>query len=761
MVNEKKRTRPRKPLLRGFTKKDKPNKVDKSDRKLVSINTKITLVVLFSFLALLLLLIPDFLFTPYPAELNTTPGKDIIAPFSLSIVDLDATNKAREQIVPAEVLILAEETQATRKILNELFTIFSTAQQINQKPNLPISGQIEDLKKQISFPISDDALTALLRYSQYRQIPTILENVVSEVMARPTLNPEDFAIAEKQLNLLVASDTAKIEYPIRLEDIAAFSEVKKKAIRRLNQLLPNAEDIRLRNALSELLNHVLYPTLRFDKDKTEQYLTGLRNKIQPILIKIRRNDVIVYARENITPSKKIVLDELNRIRIRAGLGIMFGRAILLVLFGYFTTLYLRTYYPKVLRDFNTIAPACLLWVVTVAIARSILWFNGSAYLVPIGAFAMLAGILFEVRFALVMVTSIAILLGVLVGLEVKHVLVFLLSGMVAALTVSHLKKRTDLIKAGLFISAVNFIGITVLFLFDQSMFSPASWLNWDLGKDIISGLANGILCYILTISLLPGFEKLFNLTTDWKLLEFSDTESELLKRLETEAPGTYQHSLNVSSLADSAAAAIGANALLARIAAYYHDIGKLIKPEYFSENQMTDDERKKHDKLSPYMSTLIIKNHIKHGLELAKENHLPPPVIDIIEQHHGTSLISYFYQEALEMNETTEEGEILDESHFRYPGPKPQSIESAIILLADSVEAATASLTNPDEGEIHTMVRKIVNERFADEQLEECELTLHDLHLITESFVRALLSKYHRRIEYPDQVSVDSSQASV
>ena len=190
--------------------------------------------------------------------------------------------------------------------------------------------------------------------------------------------------------------------------------------------------------------------------------------------------------------------------------------------------------------------------------------------------------------------------------------------------------------------------------------------------------------------------------------------------------------------------------MLCRIAAYYHEIGKLNKPEYFSENQTTEEEKKKHGKLSPYMSTLIIKNHVKHGLELAKEHRLPSPVSDSIEQHHGTTLITYFYQEALELNEKTETGENLDESHFRYPGPKPQTIENAIILLADAVEAATASLDNPDEGEIHTMVRKIVNDRFTDEQLEECDLTLHDLHLITESFVRSLLSKYHRRIEYPE-----------
>ena len=756
MVKEKKRTRPRKPLLRGFTKKEKPTKPDKPDRRLLSTKAKITLALVFTFIALLLLLIPDFLFNPFPAELNTAPGKVVIAPFSLSIIDKEATNRVRSQVTPSAPLVFEEDTLGTQKILGELFTIFSTAQQISLEPNLPLSAQIDKLKKTISFPVSDDALVALLRYSQYRQLRTIAENVVSEIMSRPTLNTDELEIIKQQANLLVSTDTTKNEYQIKQENIAVFSEVKKKAIRRLNQLLPNVEDQSLRNALSELLNHLTYPTLRLDKEKTAQYLMKLQSTIPAIKITISRNQTILHTQEIITAEKKIILDELNRIRIRAASGIILGRAILLVLFTYFTAVYLRTYYPRVIQDFNTFAPACLLWVITLAFTRLILWFGGSAYLVPVGAFAMLAGIIFEVRFALLMVTSIAVLLGVMVGLEVKHVLVFLLSGMVTALTVSHLKKRTDLIKAGLRISTVNFIGIIVLFLFDQSMFSPISWRTAELIRDSLSGLGNGILCYILTISFLPGFERLFNLTTDWKLLEFSDTKSELLTRLQTEASGTYQHSLNVSALADSAASAIGANALLCRIAAYYHDIGKLIKPEYFSENQLTEEEKKKHEKLSPYMSTLIIKNHIKHGLELAKENRLPPPIIDIIEQHHGMSLISYFYQEALEVNEKTENGEPLDESHFRYPGPKPQTIESAIILLADSVEAATASLTNPDEGEIHSMVRKIVNDRFADEQLEECELTLHDLHLITESFIRALLSKYHRRIEYPETETAET-----
>ena len=181
----------------------------------------------------------------------------------------------------------------------------------------------------------------------------------------------------------------------------------------------------------------------------------------------------------------------------------------------------------------------------------------------------------------------------------------------------------------------------------------------------------------------------------------------------------------------------------------------MVTPEYFTENHRTEDDRKRHDKLTPHMSCLIIKNHVKYGLELAKEYNLPPPVVDIISQHHGTTLIGYFYHKATEIGGDNKEPEKLDEEDFRYPGPKPQSAEAAIVMLADSVEAAVASIQKPTEGAIQTMVRKVVNEKFTDEQLDECDITLRDLHLITESLIRTILSKYHQRIEYPEMEEVE------
>ncbi|MBI3736920.1 HDIG domain-containing protein [Candidatus Sumerlaeota bacterium] len=240
--------------------------------------------------------------------------------------------------------------------------------------------------------------------------------------------------------------------------------------------------------------------------------------------------------------------------------------------------------------------------------------------------------------------------------------------------------------------------------------------------------------------------------TDIRLLEITGPQHELMRMLEDRAPGTYQHVLNVTKLAESAAEAIGANFLLVRSGAYFHDIGKMLKPKFFSENQVTLEDKKAHSKLSPYMSTLIIKNHVKEGIELGKKHGLPPKVIDFIPQHHGTSLIRFFYVEALRRYEETETTDVVREEEFRYPGPKPQTVETAIVLLADSVEAIVTSVftqSQVNENDLRRTVAQAISERFSDGQFDECELTMRDLFLIRESFITTLKARFHQRIAYP------------
>ncbi len=301
-----------------------------------------------------------------------------------------------------------------------------------------------------------------------------------------------------------------------------------------------------------------------------------------------------------------------------------------------------------------------------------------------------------------------------------------------------LSQTSDLAKSGIYVAIVNIITITTL-----SFIGGNVTLNVFL-VGIVIGAVNGILSAVLMIGALPYLETTFSITSMIKLLELSNPNHYLLRRLLLEAPGTYHHSLMVGNLAEASAENIGANSLLVRVGSYYHDIGKIKRPEYFVENQRGFDNP--HEKIAPALSALIITSHVKEGIELAREANLPPLIIDFIEQHHGNSLAKYFYNRALEEDE---DGRISEES-FRYEGPRPQSKEVALVMLADSVEAAVRSLKEPTTENIKEMVDKIIKDKLDDGQLELSDLTFRDLHTISESFCTVLEGVYHKRIEYPE-----------
>ncbi|MBW1801530.1 MAG: HDIG domain-containing protein, partial [Deltaproteobacteria bacterium] len=267
-----------------------------------------------------------------------------------------------------------------------------------------------------------------------------------------------------------------------------------------------------------------------------------------------------------------------------------------------------------------------------------------------------------------------------------------------------------------------------------------------------SGFVGGLLAGVIATGILPLIEMSFGSTTDIKLLELANLDQPLLRDLMVQAPGTYHHSVITSNMVEATAKAVNANPLLARVSAYYHDIGKMKKPLYFIENQMGGEN--KHEKLAPSMSSLILISHVKDGVELARENKIGREIIDIIQQHHGTSLISFFYQKAKDRM-VVKGGKATDikEEDFRYPGPKPQTKEAGLVMLADMVEAAARSLVDPAPARIQGLVQKIINKVFSDGQLDECELTLKDLHEIAKSFNKTLSGIFHQRVEYPEMVT--------
>jgi len=358
------------------------------------------------------------------------------------------------------------------------------------------------------------------------------------------------------------------------------------------------------------------------------------------------------------------------------------------------------------------------------------------YFIPIAIIPMLSALLFnslEVAYFLSLATSLT--LASLTIEPFKAWFIFMISCLCATLLLKGARRRTTVIQAGAIAGLLQLAG--VLFIEHFWMSRPDRYL-------II--LASGLLSGIITLGILPLFEYLLQSVSNISLLELADFHHPVLQRMIIQAPGTYHHSLIVGNLSDTACATIGANALLARTGAYYHDIGKLQKPEYFIENQ--DIKKNKHDALSPTMSKLIIMNHVKEGIDLARKYKISPVLWDFILQHHGNSLVYYFYRRALEDREEDQE---VSEEGFRYPGPKPNTKETAVVLLADSVEAATRSLKDPTPGKIEEVVHKIINNKFIDGQLDECELTLKDIEKVSGVFTKILSGIYHSRVNYPQE----------
>jgi putative nucleotidyltransferase with HDIG domain len=275
----------------------------------------------------------------------------------------------------------------------------------------------------------------------------------------------------------------------------------------------------------------------------------------------------------------------------------------------------------------------------------------------------------------------------------------------------------------------------------------------DLFLRLVMGFAGGILTGILVAGITPIFESMFGFITDIRLLELANLNQPLFQKMIIEAPGTYHHSIIVASLVEAAAEAIGANALLAKVSAYYHDIGKLTKPQYFIENQPNNEN--KHDKLSPKMSSLIIISHVKDGCELSSEVKLGQQIINIIREHHGTSIVSYFYDKAKKDKDKSIRS--LSESDFRYPGPKPQTKEAGLVMLGDVIEASSRTLSNPTPARIHSLVRERIERIYTDGQLDECELTLRNLNTIAETFTKILTGIFHHRVDYPESAHKETN----
>ena len=517
---------------------------------------------------------------------------------------------------------------------------------------------------------------------------------------------------------------------------------------------PDEDDIR-RTLGYEIVVDFMKPNLVFDKNTTERRQQSRLDRVPKYQGTILKNERIVDANTRIDDDILLKLNSLAlAVQEREGaqkgwkkVSSIIGRIMIVavIISFFFTFLYL--YRAPVFTSWKMVLLISLLFVTIAGLAYIIvIRFNASPYLIPITVAAMALTILFDARIGFMGTTSMAILSGIIIGNNLDFIIVGMFISSVAMYTVRELRTRSQVFKAIIALLAASFFVVVGI-----GFFKNISWGSMQM--DIVYLSMVSILAPIVTYGLIGPLEIAFKITTDLTLLELLDFDHPLLKRLQQEANGTFNHSIVVGNLAEAAAKAVGARSLLCRVGSYYHDIGKITRPEYFVENQFSNTN--KHDNLTSVMSAKAIKNHVKEGLRLAKDYNLPEIVSDFIPMHHGTTRVEYFYQKALK--ETSDPSSI-DESVYKYPGPKPNTKETGILMICEAVEAAVRSIKDPDVFKIEEMINKIIQKRINEGQLDECPLTLDELRRIvgtvdgTTGILPVLRGIYHIRIEYPDDV---------
>lgn len=641
---------------------------------------------------------------PPPVPVALRPGmvspQDVVAPRTVEFVDHERTEALREELTRAVPPVYRPVPDALEQAERQARALVDAVLAVRAQRELSPSRRRQALQR---LGLEGEALqvAASLDPKGLSAARDAAVSALYRIMAR-ALRVEDLDAARRQVT------------PVLLE----------KGVPRA--ALPFA---------AWLVGRSLRANLVVDEAQTRRAREAARAEVEPVRVRVLKDEVVVRRGEVVRAEH---LRKLQALGIAsspwhweklAGLAVLVG--VLVALLG----AYLARFQPEVWANPKLVGLAGLLVLVGAAGTR----FVGAALhplLLPTAWAVMLIAVLLNPRLAAFSAGILGVLAGNLGSPDLRMAAVTYTGGLVAVFSVRRIHRRTDLAYAGLL---VGFAGAATSFAADLLAGTPVR----EGVRNAAVAVAGGLLSGVLATGLLPYLEELFGLVTPIKLLELSNPGHPLLRRLQLEAPGTYHHTLMVANLAEAAAEAVGADSLLARVGTYYHDVGKLRRPGFFVENQVGGQNP--HDRIAPSLSALAVAAHVRDGLELARRYKLPKAVADFIPQHHGTCLMTYFYHRAVEQQQGT-----VDPEAFRYEGPKPQTREAAIVMLADGVEAAARSIQNPTPERIRDLVRRIIHERLEDGQLDQCDLTFRDLEHISHVFTRLLVSMFHPRLEYPE-----------
>jgi putative nucleotidyltransferase with HDIG domain len=658
--------------------------------------------------------------------------KDIIAPFNiqvpLSAQELKLKRASASLSVPP---VYVRGRNVELNLAGDLATLLDTVTTIVNIDTLTIEERGQLVGSWLP-SLPDNTLKTAASPGSFKAINKAAREYQREIFARGLIdnaslirrnNYKELTVVdgsrEQKRNVADVLEQGRLDQVIREEALARFGADRDKA-----------------QVFFELVRGHVLPNLLFDVEETDRRREMAIGQEQDYFI-VSKNESIIHKHDKVTDDQERILTALEDARAtqqtsRSPLmlfSLYTAETIRIILFCVLFGAYLYVFHRRFYKDFTAVSAVFSVMLLYVVLLP---------YLVPVPFAAIMLAALFDYRLGLVSAVFAAVLIPLVTTFEPNVGFVALLAGAVGVIGIEKMRSRSHVFSIFLHISAAYVLGIV-------SMELGQSEDVRDLVKHALWGVGNGLFSSAAVMFLLPVFEGIFNRTSRFTLLELTDLNKPILKRLNMAAHGTYHHSMLIGNLVDAGASEIGADALKSRVMAYYHDVGKICKPEYFAENQ--EGGFNKHEKITPQMSALILVSHVKDGVELAREEKLPDIVIDAIKEHHGTTVMAYFYQKALE----TDSHSSLKKDDFRYPGPRPRTKESGLLMLADTVEAAVRSLKTPTPAHIRNMVNKLIDSRAQEGELDNSGLTLNDLHRIKEKFISILTGIYHKRIAYPGQ----------
>jgi putative nucleotidyltransferase with HDIG domain len=707
--------------------KNKEEILDKNTQKKKLINKNlIQKITIFLILLITITLILSFNFFPDKILLKKGQicSKDILSPRTFEFLDLEETQNLKEKASRSIEEVYDLNLVNIENVEKQVDSIFLKIKEYIEKLNNSSENN------NVNLTVNEEKLTDNDLREIAKEINVNLELNMDEQIIIDCLQLDKLSL--NKINRDVKTSVRKImKQGIKEADL---ENAKKQLVREISEISISHYDALIASEIGTIL---IRPNLFLNEEETEKRRQEAISSVNKVERTIQIGQIIIRKGDIVTSEDIAILNALGLQNPKINFSNIIGIILITTICFSLLILYLNYYYPDIYKDINKLILLSIICIFIVLFAKITLQVSG--YLIPIASASMLIAISLNFEIAILVTVILSFLISFIPGGEMNYTIVLIVSGIVSIYSIRSATQRSSLTRAGLMIAGVNIVAISALGLINNENY-------YLILKDNLWGILNGFLAVILTIGILPFLESFFDITTSFKLMELSNPNQPLLKKLIVEAPGTYHHSIVVGNLSETAAEEIGGNGLLARVGALYHDIGKIKRPYFFIENQ--EAYKNIHDDLEPSLSALVIASHVKEGVELANKNKLPKDIINIITQHHGTGLITYFFHRALQENGASVE-EVAEEN-YRYSGPKPQTKETAIILLADSLEAATRTLTNPTPSRIKNLVKEIIQKNLENGQLEECDLTLKDLDKIGDSFSRILTGMFHSRVEYPD-----------